>query len=99
MVRIYGNVQIFKKSMVSSKCQLLINIRGPTPERNNTYLYIIVCFLETVPSATGDFMKKIPTATCALRDRYIVSIERVFTTSTFYMKSTVPVPVYCELDC
>ena len=38
---------------------------------------------------TGDFMKKVPTATCALRDRYIVSIERVYTLSTFYMKSAV----------
>ena len=38
---------------------------------------------------TGDFMKKVPTATCALRDRYIVSIERVYTHSTFYMKSAV----------
>ena len=24
---------------------------------------------------TGDFMKKVPTATCTLRDRYIVFIE------------------------
>ena len=34
-------------------------------------------------------MKKVPTATSALRDRYIVSIERVYTPSTFYMKSSV----------
>ena len=27
--------------------------------------------------ATGDFMKQVPIATCALRDRQIVSIERV----------------------
>ena len=33
---------------------------------------------------TGDFMKKVPTATCALRDKYIVSIERVYTPSTFF---------------
>ena len=37
----------------------------------------------------GDFMKKVPTATFALRDRYIASIERVYTPSTFYMKSAV----------
>ena len=34
-------------------------------------------------------MKKVPTATCALRDRNVVSIERVNTPSTFYMKSAV----------
>jgi len=34
-------------------------------------------------------MKKVPTATCVLGDRYIVSIERVYTPSTFYMKSAV----------
>ena len=34
-------------------------------------------------------MKKVLTATCALRDRYIVSIERLYTPSTFYMKSAV----------
>ena len=33
---------------------------------------------------TGDFMKKVPTATCALRDRYIVSIEGVYTPRTFF---------------
>ena len=38
---------------------------------------------------TGDFMKKVLTTTCALKDRYIVSIERVYTPSTFYMKSAV----------
>ena len=38
---------------------------------------------------TGDFMKNVPTATCALRDRQIVSIELVYTPSTFYMKSAV----------
>ena len=46
--------------------------------------YFIICNVHT-----GDFMKKVPTATCALRDRYIVSIERVYTLSTFYMKSAV----------
>ena len=35
-------------------------------------------------------MKKVPTATCALRDRQIVSIERVYTPITSYMKSAVP---------
>ena len=40
-------------------------------------------------SSTGDFMKKVPTATCALRDRKIDFIERVYTSSTFYMKSAV----------
>ena len=34
-------------------------------------------------------MKKVLRATCALRDRYIVSIERVYTPSTFYVKSAV----------
>ena len=34
-------------------------------------------------------MKKVPTATCALRDKYIVSIERVYTPSTFYIQSAV----------
>ena len=34
-------------------------------------------------------MEKVPTATCALRDRYIVSIERVYTPSAFYMKLAV----------
>ena len=33
--------------------------------------------------------KKGPIATCALRDRWIDSIERVYTPSTFYMKSAV----------
>jgi len=39
-------------------------------------------------SSTGDFMKKVLTATCALRDR-IVSIEQVYTPSTFYMNLAV----------
>ena len=39
---------------------------------------------------TGDFMKKVPTAASALRDRKIASIERVYTPSTFYKKSDVP---------
>ena len=39
--------------------------------------------------ATGDFMKKVPTATFVLRDRYIVSLELVYTPNTFYMKSAV----------
>ena len=34
-------------------------------------------------------MRKVPTATCALRDRYIVAIEGVYTPSTFYRKSAV----------
>ena len=34
-------------------------------------------------------MKKVPTATCALMDRNIVSIERVKTPSTFYVKSSL----------
>ena len=38
------------------------------------------------PADTGDFMKKIPTATCALRDS---SIEQVYNPSTFYLKSAV----------
>ena len=38
---------------------------------------------------TRDFIKKVPTATCALRDVQIVSIEQVYTLSTFYMKSAV----------
>ena len=44
---------------------------------------------------TGNFMKNVPTATCALMDRLIVSIERVSTPSTFYMKSAVPHLVHC----
>ena len=48
-------------------------------------------YLSHLHSGTGDFMKKVPTATCALIDRQIqiVSIERVYTPSTFYMKSAV----------
>ena len=46
-------------------------------------------FSHKIYSATGDFMKNVPTATCALVDRQIVSIERVYTPSTFYMKSSV----------
>ena len=38
---------------------------------------------------TGDFMKKVPTATFALMDRWIVSIGRIYTPSTFNMKSAV----------
>ena len=43
----------------------------------------------SVRFSTGDVMKKVPTATCALRDRLIVSIERVYTPNTFYMESAV----------
>ena len=52
---------------------------------------LFVCYDQGIYNlfATGDFMKKVPTATCALRDRYIVSIERVYTPSTFYIKSAV----------
>ena len=40
--------------------------------------------------AYWEFMKKVAPATCALRDRQIVSIEqRVYTPSTFYMKPVV----------
>ena len=39
-------------------------------------------------------MKKVPTATCALRGRKIVSIEQVYTPSTFYMKSAVAQKYY-----
>ena len=42
-----------------------------------------------IGTATGNFKKKLPTATCKLRDRWIVSIERVYTPSTFYTKSDV----------
>ena len=38
---------------------------------------------------TGDFMKKVPQLPDCTRDRYIVSIERVYTPNTFYMKSAV----------
>ena len=38
---------------------------------------------------TGDFMKRYTQLPCALRDRQIVSIERVYTLSTFYIKSAV----------
>ena len=37
-------------------------------------------------------MKKVLTAACALRERKIVSIERLYTSSTFHMKSAVPDP-------
>ena len=39
-------------------------------------------------------MKKVPTATFDLGDRKIVSIELVYTPSTFYMKSAVVYPFY-----
>ena len=42
-------------------------------------------------------MKRVPTATSALRDRKIVSIERVYTPSTLYMKSAVAVSVKSSL--
>ena len=45
--------------------------------------------IATIASNTGDFMKKVPKATCALWNRHIVSNERVHTASTFYMKSAV----------
>ena len=45
---------------------------------------------DTRCTRTGDFMKKVPTATCALRNRKVVSVERVYTPSTFYIKSAVP---------
>ena len=48
-----------------------------------------VPYMAVNESDTGDFIKKVLTATCALRDRQIVSIERVYTSSTFYMKSAV----------
>jgi len=38
---------------------------------------------------TGDFMKKVPQLPVWARDRQIVSIDRVYTPSTFYMKSSV----------
>ena len=47
------------------------------------HLYLYRCL------ATGDFIKKVLTATCGLRDRQIVSIEQVYTPSTFYMKPAV----------
>ena len=48
--------------------------------------------------ACRDFMKMVPTATCALRDRQIISLERVYTPSTFYMKSAVFQPVQIKLQ-
>ena len=35
--------------------------------------------------STGEFMKKVHTTTCALRDRKIVSIERVYTSSMYLL--------------
>ena len=52
-------------------------------------LFITISKTDLSEYGTGDFMKKVPSATCALRDRWIVSIEQVYTTSTFYMKSAV----------
>ena len=46
-------------------------------------------YISLVHTCTGNFMKKVPTATCALGDRWIVSIERVYAPSTFNMKSAV----------
>ena len=46
-------------------------------------LYITSVFV------TGDFMKKVPQLPVCTRDRQIVSIERVYAPSTFYMKSSV----------
>ena len=43
----------------------------------------------SVKGSTADFIKKVPTATCALKDRWIVSIEQVYSPSTFYMKLAV----------
>ena len=41
-------------------------------------------------------MKKVPQLPVCTRDRYIVSIERVYTASTLYMKSAVAYP--CQID-
>ena len=50
------------------------------------YLYATVYKVTSLSKLdSGDFMKKVTTATCALRDRWIVSIERVYTPRTFYM--------------
>ena len=45
---------------------------------------VLVCLY-----CNGDFMKKVLLATWVLRDRWIVVIERVYTASTFFMKSAV----------
>ena len=57
---------------------------GMTKQREKKYCKVGIQVL-----TTGDFMKKVLPATCALRDRWIVSIEQVYTPSTFYMKSAV----------
>ena len=45
---------------------------------------------------TGDFMSKVPQLPVCTRDRSIVSIERVYTQSTKYMKSAVHVPMHVK---
>ena len=45
--------------------------------------------LDYFDAYTGDFMKKVPQLPVCNRDRQIVYIERVYTPSTFYMKSSV----------
>ena len=37
-------------------------------------------------------MKKVPTATCALRDRYKVSIEQVYTPSMEWLSAETVIP-------
>ena len=44
---------------------------------------------------TGDFMKKVFQLPVCTKDREIVSIERVYTPSTFYMQSSVAQIVNC----
>ena len=46
---------------------------------------------------TGDFIKKLPEANYALRNRLIISIERVYTSSTFYMKSALAQMVMAQV--
>ena len=55
----------------------------------NKEIMLNMCINISYLRSSGDFMKKVPTATCAFRDKYIISIECVYTPSTFYMKSAV----------
>ena len=46
-------------------------------EVNNTAIQVTLHICLSTNYTTGDFMKKVPTATSTIRDRYIVFIEEV----------------------
>ena len=72
-----------------------IQCRSTTTKRNyfyekmSPYTTILIHSFQLAISVTGDFMKKVLQLPVCTRDRQIVSIERVQTRSTFYMKSSV----------